>query len=102
MRVRLLPLGPPPPKQTPEVHDLSKRFNFDVSMFERLAKSPDKVMEPVCLLTQARMRKEFAGLLKKVYPDLRTNEARVAGNQVCYCCCCCCYCCCCWDSYSWL
>ncbi len=81
--------------QAPEVHDLSKRYNFDVSMFERLAAPRPSTtsggggggaltgkLAPVCLQTQARMRPEFAGLLMNVYPGLRTNEARVRGNKV--------------------
>jgi hypothetical protein len=56
------------------------KYKFDVSMFERLAESPQ--LAPVQLNTQARMRPEFAKLLLDVYPGLKTNLPRVARNKV--------------------
>ena len=56
----------------PSVNDyiLTKYFNFDLSLFERMIKSkyPFKT-----LTTQSRMRPEMSALLRDIYPKLEDN-----------------------------
>ena len=58
-------------------YELVKHFGFDISMFERLIENG---MEHGILNTQNRMRPEFVGMLKKIYPSLRSNHSRVDKN----------------------
>ena len=58
-------------------HELTKRFNFDLSMMERLINSK---YDYASLSKQNRMRPEFAELLLDIYPKLESNLARVQGN----------------------
>ena len=60
-----------------ETYELKKRFNFDISMMERLIKNN---MNHSTLQMQNRQRPEMAKLLSDIYPTLKTNEERVANN----------------------
>ena len=57
---------------------LQRRLQFDVSLFERLINNgiPHGILG-----TQNRMRPEFVELLRPIYPDLRSNHARVDGHR---------------------
>ena len=58
-------------------HELTKRFNFDMSMMERLINNN---YDYASLSKQNRMRPEFAELLLDIYPKLESNLDRVQGN----------------------
>ena len=60
-----------------ETYELKKIFNFDLSLMERLINNEFPYQT---LLMQNRMRPEFAELLLDIYPDLRSNLARVGQN----------------------
>ncbi|EDO29256.1 predicted protein, partial [Nematostella vectensis] len=61
-----------------DTYELTKDFDFDVSLMERLVKSnfPYKT-----LAKQNRMRPEFSALLKDIYPNLKDNLPRVSQNK---------------------
>ena len=58
-------------------HELTKRFNFDLSMMERLINNN---YDYASLSKQNRMRPEFAELLLDIYPKLESNLDRVRWN----------------------
>ena len=64
----------------PSVNDyiLTKHFNFDLSLFERMiiSKYPFKT-----LTTQSRMRPEMSALLRDIYPKLQDNLNVVENHQ---------------------
>ena len=61
-----------------DTYELSKNFNLDVSMMERLIESgyPFK-----SLAKQNRMRPEFSALLHDIYPNLEDNLPLVLKNE---------------------
>ena len=61
-----------------DTYSLVKKYNFDVSMMERLILSnmPHKMLK-----TQNRMRPEFSVLLRDIYPELKDNTLRVEDNS---------------------
>jgi hypothetical protein len=61
-----------------DTYELKKRFNFDVSMMERLIGNQFS-FQTLCL--QNRMRPEFSNLLHDIYPDLQDNMAKVGNHQ---------------------
>ena len=50
------------------VHELSKKYNLEISLFERLINTG---VDHVTLNIQHRMRPEISALIKPIYPDLR-------------------------------
>lgn len=87
-----------------ECYDLVQKFNFDRSMFERLAVGapedsdsdsegdvklrPGDAFPMVSLNRQSRMRPEFAKLLTDIYPHLESNTDIVNGHVVRFACMC--------------
>ena len=65
-------------KPNVDTYELRKKFNFNVSMMERLIMSG---MEFKMLEQQCRMRPEFSLMLKDIYPDLRDNKAIVLDEN---------------------
>lgn len=61
-----------------ECYTLARDYNMDLSMMERLILNGFKYST---LLKQNRMRPEFAGLLKDIYPHLQSNLERVGKNE---------------------
>ena len=61
-----------------DTYELCKKFQFDLSMMERLIKSgfPFK-----SLAKQNRMRPEFSALLHDIYPNLEDNLSLVSENE---------------------
>lgn len=51
---------------------LAKRFNFDVSLFERMVKNGFPCYS---LATQHRMRPEISALIKPIYPFLMDHKS---------------------------
>jgi len=51
---------------------LAKRFNFDVSLFERMVKNG---FPCYTLATQHRMRPEISALMKPIYPFLMDHKS---------------------------
>ena len=56
----------------PEVYDLAKNYNLDVSLFERMVKVG---LHCETLNIQHRMRPEIAALMKHIYNDLQSHES---------------------------
>eukprot|EP00742_Colponemidia_sp_Colp-10_P011742 GILJ01013092.1.p1 GENE.GILJ01013092.1~~GILJ01013092.1.p1 ORF type:complete len:1832 (-),score=214.16 GILJ01013092.1:109-5445(-) len=54
------------------VYELNKKYNFDVSLFERLIQ---KGIEYKQLKTQRRMRPEIARMMEPIYADLQNHES---------------------------
>mmetsp|Transcript_54597 Transcript_54597/g.169075 ORF Transcript_54597/g.169075 Transcript_54597/m.169075 type:complete len:486 (-) Transcript_54597:51-1508(-) len=54
------------------VYRLSKHFNLDISLFERLIKNGN---EHVTLCQQRRMHPKISRLMKPLYPNLRDHES---------------------------
>jgi len=54
------------------VYRLSKHFNLDISLFERLIKNGN---EHVTLLQQRRMHPKVSRLIRHLYPDLRDHKS---------------------------
>ena len=65
-------------RPTVETYELKTKFNFDVSMIERLINNH---MNYSTLEIQNRQRPEMANLLLDIYPGLKTNMQRVANNH---------------------
>ena len=65
-------------RPTVETYELKTKFNFDVSMMERLINNH---MNYSTLEIQNRQRPEMANLLLDIYPGLKTNMQRVANNH---------------------
>ena len=61
-----------------ETYELKTKFNFDISMMERLINNN---MNYSSLEIQNRQKPEMAKLLLDIYPDLKTNMERVANNH---------------------
>ena len=59
-------------RPNPTVYELAKRYNLDVSLFERMV-NVGIPCEKLCV--QHRMRPEIAALLKHIYPDLENHES---------------------------
>ena len=58
-------------------YHLARKFNMDISMFERLIKGQ---LPYSTLKFQSRMRPEFADLILDIYPDLENNLPMVSNN----------------------
>ena len=56
----------------PQVYDLAKNYNLDVSLFERMVKVG---IHCETLNIQHRMRPEIAALMKHIYDDLQNHES---------------------------
>ena len=56
----------------PEVYELAKKYNLDVSLFERMVKVG---IQCETLNVQHRMRPEIAALMKHIYDDLQNHES---------------------------
>ena len=65
-------------KPNVDTYELRKKFNFDISMMERLITSG---MEYKMLEEQCRMRPEFSLMLKDIYPELRDNMKIVLNEN---------------------
>ena len=61
-----------------ENYILARDYHLDLSMMERLINNG---LSFATLTMQNRMRPEFASLLLDIYPDLRSNLARVESHQ---------------------
>ncbi|XP_013381835.1 NFX1-type zinc finger-containing protein 1-like [Lingula anatina] len=59
-------------RPTPTVCELAKKYNLDVSLFERMVKNG---MQVDCLKLQHRMRPEIATLLRHIYPELENHPS---------------------------
>eukprot|EP00347_Sterkiella_histriomuscorum_P016766 403351933 len=60
-------------RPSPAVYELEKKYNLNMSMFERLVKGQ---FDYTMLSSQRRMRPEISGMIKFLYPDL-TDGANV-------------------------
>ena len=58
-------------------YHLARKFNMDISMFERLIKGQ---LPYSTLKFQSRMRPEFADLILDIYPDLESSLPMVSNN----------------------
>ena len=65
-------------KPNVDTYELRKKFNFNVSMMERLIMSG---MEFKMLEQQCRMRPEFSLMMKDIYPALEDNETIVLDEN---------------------
>ena len=59
-------------RPNPTVYQLAKRFNLDISLFERMVNNG---MECNTLELQHRMRPEIAEIISPIYPDLRNHDS---------------------------
>ena len=59
-------------RPNPTVYELAKKYNLDVSLFERMVNVGISCEK---LSVQHRMRPEIAALLKHIYPDLESHES---------------------------
>ena len=53
------------------VYRLSKHFNLDISMFERMINNN---FENVMLMSQRRMRPEISEIVRCIYPELKDDQ----------------------------
>ena len=59
-------------RPTPAVYELAKKYNLDVSLFERMV---NVGIQCETLNVQHRMRPEIADLMKHIYDDLQNHES---------------------------
>ncbi|XP_060580703.1 NFX1-type zinc finger-containing protein 1-like [Ruditapes philippinarum] len=58
-------------RPNPTVYELVVKYNFDISLFERMVKNG---IEFNCLELQHRMRPEISSIMRHIYPDLKDHE----------------------------
>jgi len=61
------------------VMELSKKYNLDISMFERLINNN---FNKVKLNTQRRMRPEISAIVRNIYDDLQDHESVFNRPQI--------------------
>ena len=59
-------------RPSPAVYDLAKRYNLDISLFERMVNNG---MQCKTLEIQHRMRPEIASMVRPIYPDLKNHDS---------------------------
>ena len=64
---------------SPAVYELAKRYNLDLSLFERMVNNG---MQCNTLVTQHRMRPEIAAIVEPIYPDLKNHESVMKYEQI--------------------